>query len=248
MVILQDKVVLITGASSGIGKAAAIEFAKRGSNVVLAARREEKLRELNEFIGTFNEGCVYIKTDVTKEDEVIELFERTVQKFGRIDILVNNAGCGLKSEVCEIKLEDWKRVVDTNVTSVFLCTREAVRKMREKKTKGHIITVSSIAGLFGAPSYSAYCSSKHGVTGFIKSLKWELRKYGIKVSAIFPGRVDTEFFDIYKTRPHRKQMLSPSDIADCIIAMAMRSPVRLAGVRILNFLKRIYYFARYSIK
>lgn len=241
---LKNKVVVITGASSGIGKAAAIEFAKKGAVVVLAARRTEKLKELKEFIRSFNENCMCIETDVTKEEEVIALFSETENKFGRIDILVNSAGRGLKSEVFDISYDDWLSVIHTNLTGVFLCTREAVRKMKQKKIKGHIITVSSIAGLFGAPTYAAYCASKHGTTGFMRSLKWELRKYGIKVSTIYPARVDTEFFDIYKKRPHRRQMLPAEDVANYLVAVASRSPVKILSVRIFNIFKRTYYFVR----
>ncbi|MHC4659226.1 MAG: SDR family oxidoreductase [Planctomycetota bacterium] len=244
MATLKNKVVVITGASSGIGKAAAIEFAKKGAIVVLAARRTEKLQELNEHISSFNANCICIRTDVTKEEEVIELFDETENKFGRIDILINNAGRGLKSEVCDISCDDWLSVIHTNLTGIFLCTREAVKRMKQKEIKGHIITVSSIAGLFGAPAYAAYCASKHGATGFMRSLKWEVRKYAIKVSTIYPARVDTDFFDIYKKRPHRRQMLSAEDIADYLVAIASRSPAKIIGVRILNIFKRIYYFVR----
>lgn len=242
---LNNKVVIITGASSGIGKSTAIEFAKKEAKVVLVARREEKLKELTDYISSFNKNCIFVKTDVTLEKDVVELFEKTIETFGCIDILVNNAGRGLNQQVDNISYEDWKAVMNTNLTSVFLCTREAVKKMKENK-KGHIITVCSIAGLFGAPRYSAYCSSKHGVAGFVKSIKWELRRYGIKVSTIYPARVDTEFFDIYSQRPGRSQMLSSKDIADYLIAVANRSLPKIVGIRILNILKRLYYLLRYS--
>jgi len=242
MVTLKDKVVVITGASSGIGKAAAVEFARKGGTVVLAARRIEKLEKLKEFICSFNERCICVRTDVSKEEEVIELFDEAEGKFGRIDILVNSAGRGLKSEVCDIRYDDWLSVIHTNLTGVFLCTREAVRRMRQKKIKGHIITVCSIAGLFGGPTYAAYCASKHGAAGFMRSLKWEVRKDAIKVSTIYPARVDTEFFDTYKKRPHSRQMLSAEDIADYLVAVASRCPTRIIGFRVLNALKRIGYF------
>lgn len=244
MAALRNRVVVITGASSGIGKAAAVEFAKKGASVVLAARRVEKLKELKEFICSFNENCIYVKTDVTKEQEVIELFNEAEKKFGRIDILVNNAGRGLKAEVCDISCDDWLSVIHTNLTGVFLCTREAVKRMKRKKVKGHILTVSSIAGLFGAPAYTAYCASKHGATGFMKSLKWEVRKYGIKVSTIYPARVDTEFFDVYEKRPHRRQMLPAEDVANYLVAIASRTPIKIIAVGILNIFKRIYYLIK----
>jgi len=245
MVSLKNKVVIITGASSGVGKATAVAFAQKGAKVVLAARRIEKLKELKNHISSFNKNCIYFKTDVTVENEVIKLFNETEKQFGGIDILFNNAGRGLNSEIINISYDTWLSVIHANLTSVFLCSREAIKRMIQKKIKGHIITVSSIAGLYGAPSYAAYCSSKHGVTGFQRSMKWEVRKHGIKVSTIHPGRIDTEFFDIYKKRPARNQMLLPEDIASYVIAIASHSLFRKWGIKILNLFKRIYYLIRY---
>jgi len=239
MVNLSEKVVVITGASSGIGKAAAIEVARRGAAVVLAARRADKLAEIRDSILGFNDRCICVKTDVTDERQVAALFDQAEERFGRVDILINNAGRGLKSEVADIGAEEWRSVVETNLTSVFLCTREAVRRMRAKNTRGHIITVCSVAGLFGAPAYSAYCASKHGVAGFCRAVRWELRKYGIRVSTIFPARVDTEFFDTYAQRPGKRQMLAPSDIAKHLAAIASQCPWAVVRTRIVNFFKRI---------
>ncbi len=242
MTSLKNKVVIITGASSGIGKATAIEFAKKGAKVVLVARRKERLEELENYIKKFNKNCIHINADLTKKADIINLFNIVEKKYKKIDILINNAGRGLKATVCNISCDDWLSVINTNLTSVFLCTREAVKRMRKEENKGHIITISSIAGLYGAPSYAAYCASKHGVTGFKRSLKWELRKHGIKVSTIHPARVDTEFFDIYKKRPNKSQMLTPLDIADYILAIAERSIIKMIYIRIRNIFKRIYCF------
>lgn len=239
MTCLKDKVIVITGASSGIGYAAALKFAEKGTSLVLAARRAEKLQQLQDQIVEFNPNCIYVPTDLTEPQRVQNLFEKAVERFGKIDILINNAGKGLKSELVNIAPDNFKSVIDTNLTSVFLCTQQAVRIMTEKNIKGHIITVCSIAGLFGAPKYSVYCASKHAVNGFIKSLKWELRKHNIKISAIYPARVDTEFFNSYQKRPSKRQLLSPNDIADLLLALTQRAPFKVAAVRIRNFAKRI---------
>ncbi len=242
MVNLTEKIVLVTGASSGIGKATAVEFARKGASVVLAARRLEKLAELHDHILTFNENCIYVRTDVTSEADVVNLFDRAWEKFGRVDILINNAGRGLKSELTDMAAEDWQAVIETNLTSVFLCTREAARRMKEKHIAGHIITVCSIAGLFGAATYSAYCASKHGVAGFLKAVKGELKKHNIKLSAIYPARVDTEFFDIYQKPPDKRQMLDATDIARYLVAIATRHPLTICRIRIANFFKRVLSF------
>jgi len=248
MISLKDKIVLITGASSGIGAACARKFAAKGAKVCLAARREEKLRDLCGELTESGSECHYLPADITDETQVRALFDSVTERFGVPQILVNNAGRGLHSELCSISLKEWESVMKTNVNGVFLCTREAVRRMIEKTVRGHIITVSSIAGLFGAPGFSAYCASKHAVNGFYKSIKWELKKQKIKLSAIYPARVNTEFFDIYKKRPGRNQMLSPDDIADFIIAISSRSFFMKLYVIILNVLKRMFYFLKFSFR
>lgn len=248
MVTLKNKVVVITGASSGIGKATAMVFAKKGAKVVLVARRIEKLKELKEQISSFNENCICVQTDVTREEEVINLFDETERIFGRVDILINNAGRGLESEVCDIRYDEWLSVIHTNLTSVFLCTREAVKRMIRQGVQGHIITVSSTSGLFGVPTYAAYCASKHGVAGFKRSIKWELRKHAIKVSTIYPANVDTQFFDALKTVPRRREMLTAADIAGHLVAIASRSLLKILVIRLALVWKRAYYFTKYAMK
>lgn len=240
MINLKDKVVIITGASSGIGKATSLEFAQKGAAVVLAARRLDKLQALHDDIVSFNDQCLVVQTDVTSEDQVAQLFNAALNRFGRIDIVVNNAGRGLKREIVDMSLQEWHDVVETNLTSVFLCSKEALKRMTPQKM-GHIITICSVAGLYGLPhfNYAAYTAAKHGVTGFQRSLTWEARQLGINVSTIFPGRVDTEFFSNYPTRPPQGQMLSARDLADYIVTVAEQRPFKRSLMRILNMGKRI---------
>jgi len=245
MVCLKNKTVVISGASSGIGKATALEFAKKGANVVLAARRIEKLKDIEKEIRSFNKNCISVKTDITNPDEVTKLFKIATDKFNNIDVLINNAGKGLKAKLVDIDYKDWQSTINVNLNGVFLCTREAARLMIKKNTKGHIITVSSLAGIFNIPGYSGYCCSKHAVNSFNSSIKWELKKHNIKVSTINPYKVDTEFFSDYKKRPGRGQMLSPRDVAHNLVAIAENNLIKRIYVRIINFLKRIYYLFRY---
>ena len=248
MISLKNKVVLITGASSGIGKATAIAFAQKGAHLVLVARRREKLKELETHLTPHKTRCLSLKADVTKEEEVKNLFDEAERVFGGIDILINNAGRGLEAELCDIRHEEWLSVLNTNLTGVFLCTREAVRQMVRKGIRGHIITVSSTSGLFGVPTYSAYCASKHGVTGFKRSIRWELRKHRIKVSTIHPANVETEFFATLKTTPRRRDMLTAKDIAGHLVAIASRSILTVIAVRLLLIFKRIYYVIHYAVR
>ncbi len=248
MTSLKDKVVVITGASSGIGRAAALEFIRKGARVVLAARRLDILQALCRELSPSGDQCLAVQTDVTLEADVEQLFHAAEEHFGQVDILVNNAGRGLKSPLIDTDMDEWLSVIHTNLTSVYLCTRMAARSMIRGSVRGHIITVASIASLFSAPGYAAYCASKRGVAGFQRAAKWELRKLGIKTSTIYPFRVDTEFFDIYPGRPSRRQMLSARDIARYITAIASRSWLLRAYVRLVLVLKRIYYLVRPSFR
>ena len=241
MVSLRNKVVVITGASSGIGKAACIAFAKQGARVALIARRKERLEDLACHIQKLDRDCAIFPADVADPEAIDNAFDKIFTHFGRIDFLINNAGRGLKAEICDIGYTDWVSTIHSNLTGVFLCTKAAVKRMRETNGKGHILVVSSVAGRFGAPKYSAYCASKHGVTGFAKSVRWELRKYGIKISTIYPMRVDTEFFHNYPKKPHRRQMLAPEDVARYLVSLSRGNPIEIGFVLVSNFLKRIFY-------
>ncbi len=241
MISLNNKVVIVTGASSGIGRATSLGFARKGARVVLAARRLAELQSICEEIHNMGEQCIAVKTDVTSCTEVEALFRETVRKFGQVDILVNNAGRGLKREMIETDSNDWQSVIDTNLKSVFLCSKEAAMVMAQKKIKGHIITVASIASLFAVPGYASYCAAKHGVRGFQRAVKWELRRLGIRTSTIYPFRVDTAFFDVYPNRPPRWQMLSPNDLAQYITAIATGSRTFRLYARLVLIFKRFYY-------
>lgn len=242
MTSIENKVVVITGASSGIGRAAAHEFVRKGARVVLAARRMDALQALCRELDTAGNCCLAVRTDVTKEADVERLFHMAEEHFGQVDVLVNNAGRGLKSALIDTDLEQWLDVIQTNLTGVYICTRLAARSMAKGGIRGHIITVGSVAGLYSLPGYAAYSASKHGVTGFQRSVRWELRKLGIRTSTIFPFRVDTEFFDTYPARPSRRQMLPAREIAGYIVALATRSPLRIVTTRLMLVLKRICQF------
>ncbi len=243
MISLNDKVVVVTGATSGIGKATVLALSRKGARVVSSGRRLDKLLELKSLIEKEGGECLAIQTDVTKEDEVRALMRGTVDRFGAIDILINCAGRGLKSEIKDTSTDEWQSVLQTNLTGVFLCSREVIKIMLDLSIQGHIITVSSIAAIYGTPQYAAYCASKHGVTGFARSLKWEMRKYGIKGSTVHPGRVDTEFFNTYPTRPGKSGMLPASDLSDLIVAIAERSTTR----RFLLFSRNLIRRSRFML-
>lgn len=185
---LRGKSVIITGASAGLGVEFANAFAEAGANVVLAARREQLLKRVAVDISTrHGVKAVPIKADVSKEEDVMKLVGRTVEELGTVDVLVNNAGMYIVKPLIEQTIEDWHTVMDVNLTSAFLMSREAARVMIPKKA-GTIINVSSTFGL-GATRFTevSYYTSKGGMIAMTKALAVELGQYGIRVNAIAPG-------------------------------------------------------------
>lgn len=237
---LKDKVVVVTGASKGIGRATAIAFAHAGAKVVLVARHK---KELDAIAKELPSESLVVAADVSQEKDVVRLFEIVEKEFGHVDVLVNNAGVAKFSPLASLSLEDWRAVVEPNLTGVFLCTREAVRLMKKKNVHGSIITVSSVLGFYTKAERSAYCASKHGVTGFMRSLKKELREDGISVSLVYPARIATDILGIGKW--NKWSVLEPEDIAQVIVAIASRSRCRIAYARLHAFLKRLYRLFRY---
>jgi NAD(P)-dependent dehydrogenase (short-subunit alcohol dehydrogenase family) len=245
MTSFRGKTVLVTGASSGLGRATALQFAREGARLIIAARREKELSDVRREIEALGGECLAVPTDVTVEEQVIHLFAAGEVAFGPVHIVVNNAGRGLRARLHEIEYDDWQSVLHSNLTSVYLCTRIAAKAMVEAGTRGHIITVGSIAGLIAIPGFSAYNAAKHGVTGFHRAVKWELRRVGIKASIIYPWRIDTAFYDRYPKRPGRGQMLAARDVARYLTAVASRSFWRRLAVRLQLLALRLYYPLRY---
>ena len=187
------KVALVTGAGTGIGRAAALALHRSGFEVVLAGRREELLRETAEIADSGGNEMLVVATDVAEPDQVRALFARTRDAFGRLDVLFNNAGIGApRIPIEELALEDWKRVVDVNLTGCFLCAREAIRMMKDQTPKGgRIINNGSISAHSPRPDSVAYTATKHAVTGLTKSIALDGRKHDIACSQIDIGNADT---------------------------------------------------------
>ena len=191
----KGKVVIVTGASSGIGEAAAREFAKEGSKVVLAARRVDRLEALAKEIDAMNTGAqaLVVQADLSKLEDIQLLITKTTEKFGRIDILVNNAGFGRLDWLENLDpVKDIESQFDVNVLGVIQTTRQALPVMIKQRS-GHIINMCSMAGLVATPTYTIYAACKHAVHGFSEALRREVKPWGIDVSMIYPGGVTTEF-------------------------------------------------------
>lgn len=188
--IFRDKVVIITGASSGIGEATAREFAKKGSKVVLAARSEQKLSGITQELISQNLKAFYVKTDVSVEEDCRNLIKKTVEKYGTIDILINNAGISMRASFTEVDLKVLHRLMDVNFWGTVYCTKYAIPYLIANK--GSLVGVSSVAGFHGLPGRTGYSASKFAMHGFLETVRIENLKKGLHVMIIAPGFTTTE--------------------------------------------------------
>ncbi len=218
MSILKDRVVVVTGASSGIGEACALAFAARGARIVLAARRAERLEKLVARLEADGREALAVATDVTDEAAVQNLFDRAVERFGTVDVLINNAGVADSTPVDETPLELWRKVIDTNLTSAFLCSRAAFRVMKGKG-HGRIINIGSISARVPRANSPAYTASKWGLDGLTRSLAVDGREHNIAASIFHPGIVATEIAPGAVKLPE-DMSADPMDIAEVIVHMA----------------------------
>jgi len=212
--ILEGRVVVITGASSGIGEACALVFSRHGAKLVLAARRAERLSGLVEKIEAQGGEALAVTTDVTSESDVENLFSQAVGRFGTVDVLINNAGVADSTPVYEMSLETWHKVIETNLTSAFLCSRAAFRVMKEQN-RGRIINIGSISARVPRENSPAYAASKWGLDGFTRSLAIDGREFNIAASIFHPGIVATEIAPGAVKLP-ADLSADPMDIADVI--------------------------------
>jgi 3-oxoacyl-[acyl-carrier protein] reductase len=219
MISIQNKVAVVTGAGRGIGRAVAVELAKQGARVVLAARGRTELEETAKLIG---QAASVIPTDVRKKDDLQRLFEQVATAVGPVDILVNAAGLGIMGPVADFKDEDFEILIQTNLRGIFFACRFVLPSMIERKT-GHIVNIASIAGKVGSANRAVYCASKFGVVGFTESLAEEVREHGIRASVVCPGSTDTAFHEGAAAKS-RERMLRPEDVADAIRMLVTQEP------------------------
>lgn len=216
-----DSVAIVTGASSGIGRATAKAIATEGARVGLSARREAELKELAQEIEADGGEALVLPTDVRDRTQVERMIERAHETFGRLDILVNNAGIGYWSPLGIVDgiPDQWRDEIEVNLIGVMVGTHAAARRMQEQGN-GHIVNVSSLAGRYAAGQVPGYVTSKFGVTGFTESARRDLRRHGIRVTLIEPGEVATPI------QPEEDleniPMLDPEDVADAIVYAVTR--------------------------
>lgn len=207
--LFRDKIVVVTGASSGIGEAIARTFAANGSKVVLAARSEEKLKKIVDDIRSLEHEAIYVVTDVSIEEDCKRLISKTIQEFGTINILVNNAGISMRASFPEVEMRVLHQLMDVNFWGTVYCTKYALPYLIEQK--GSLIGVSSVAGFHGLPGRTGYSASKFAIHGFLETIRIENLRKGLHVMIIAPGFTATDIRRRALTADGSPQGQSPRD-------------------------------------
>ena len=227
---MEDKVAIITGASTGIGRCMSIELSNSNFHVILISRNKKKLEFVKKEIDNLGNKCTLIEGDVSSEDSIKSIFNQ-IKLFNNIEILINNAGLGIFSKIQNISYSDWDKQMNTNLKGSFMMTKNIVPIMINNNC-GQIIFINSVAGLKGYPFSSAYVASKYGLRGFAESVREELREYNIKVISVHPGAIETPFWNNIKGDFPRHKMLSSEEVSKSIIN-AILSPDKLVHEEIV---------------
>jgi NADP-dependent 3-hydroxy acid dehydrogenase YdfG len=231
---IKDKIVLITGASSGIGYSTAMALSKEGAKIVAGARRIERLEELKKSVESQGGEIIIQKLDVTTLDDCNNFAKIAIERYGNIDVLVNNAGIMPLSFFKNQKVDEWDRMVDVNIKGVFYCTSAVIPFMLNNKS-GHIVNISSTAGRIVFPAGSVYCATKHAITAFSEGLRQEFsQRSNIRVSCIEPGVVATELtntitdssLESFIQNTKKMQPLQAEDIANSILYV-LKAPINV---------------------
>lgn len=233
---LQGKTILITGASAGIGRASALALAEEGANLVLTARRAERLSELEAAVAALGGKAVSVIGDAREEATAQQAVQAALDTFGQLDILINNTGVGVYKNIVDTSAEEYDRMFDSNVRSTFLFTRHAVPHMIARG-QGTVLMISSMAGKYGFAGEAVYCGTKFAQVGMAQALDKELRPHGIKVGLICPGGVKTEFaLGTGRTEEGvaASAMLDAEDVAGAVLLACTQS----AGSRIIEIQMR----------
>ena len=212
--ITNNKIAIVTGASTGLGKSISFELALKGYEVILASRNKEKLKIVQDAINKDGGNSKIIAIDVSNENDVKKLYSQIDIK--RVDIVINNAGFGVFNKIHKINSKEWDSQINTNLRGAFLMTHYISKSMIDRK-EGKLVFINSVAGLKAYPYSSAYVASKFGLRGFASSLREELREYNIKVISVHPGAIDTPFWNNVNVDFPKDEMMSSKDVAKSVI-------------------------------
>ena len=202
---LKDKVCIVTGAGNGIGLSIAELFAREGGKVVCSSRRESNGKPVSDKLNKEGLDTIFVKCDISKENEITALFDRTIEKYGKVDVLVNNAGVNFVKPFLEVETADWDRVINTDLRGTFMCTSRAVKEMI-KTGGGSIVNITSVHTLQCLDGAAPYDAAKWGVVGLTKSVAVELAEKGIRINALSPGLIATQIWnDLLEASPDRKE-------------------------------------------
>ena len=235
--LLENQIVLVTGGSRGIGKAAALACAREGAHIIInyagnVKAAEETVKEISDL----GQKCLAVQADISKLADVERLIEEATAEFGKIDILVNNAGITRDGLLMRMKEEDWDAVIETNLKGIFLCTKAVIRGMMKQRS-GRIINMTSVVGVMGNAGQANYAAAKAGVIGFTKSTAKELASRGITVNAIAPGFIHSDMTSVLPENVKEEmvkaipigRMGEADEVADTVIFLASNSARYITG-------------------
>lgn len=222
---LKNKIAIITGGATGIGKATSLLFAKEGAKVIIASRNEKNGDNIVREIKKKKGQAEFIKTDVSKENDIKSLILNVIKKYKKIDILFNNAGIESSTNVIDTELEDWENMIHTNLRSVYLCSKYSIPHMKKGSV---IVNTASVAGLVGFLNLASYCAAKGGVVNLTKQMALDYAMKGIRVNCVCPGAIDTPMIRRYiKNAPNPKQ--AKKDLRDMHPMGRMGKPEEIAS-------------------
>ncbi len=232
-----NKTVIITGAANGIGKGIALQYALKGANVVVADIDEKAGMETVSLIKEKGGSAIFVPTDVRQEADIVHLMNIAFQTYGHIDILINNAGKGLFKSPYDLTLEEWDDLLNTNLRSVFLCSREAAKYMRKNKDGGSIVNIASTRAIMSEPNSEAYAASKGGIVALTHALAASLSKDKITVNCISPGWIETGDYSQLRPIDHEQHLSrrvgKPEDIARACLYLTDKENDFVTGINLI---------------
>ena len=220
---LEGRVAIVTGASSGIGRAVAVAFGEVGASVALAARGQAGLDETARMVREAGGEALACVADIGREEDVARLFAAALAAYGHVDVLVNNAGVTTSQPIEDMSLDTWRSVVDVNLTGTFLCSREAFRVMKPRR-QGRIINIGSVAAKVPRPDSVPYTTTKHGLSGMTHALALDGRAHGIAVSVLHPGVTESALAAKSGRRFEPGELMKAEDVARVVVLMASLPP------------------------